>query len=393
MGISIQIAGNVVAGFNAVIQAFVMQAAGSIGYTRISSIDRVIFRLNTVVVAAQTLAQLFFFGWRGKPRHLLTEVDNGSLSMEMGFAENMQMMMVPNMFFVQYLMNEVFNALLPSLIFYVLLRAVYTLDKAPLWLRQMVVQAFPANPRSTERVTGREAEVILRLPPMFLSLEYSYLIIYPAVAFIMLFLVTDKTDSMALWLVVFTVFFYLYQRFLGLWLYRLTTHDSPNCYKSAISAWGLVLSLMPAASVWWMWRVDVIPGFLGLIITPSVYGISALIYQVGLDKIEDALNHFGFNEDEEDDRDPGCDRMMQKKGYSWWSCNPIYVLKQRYCPDLPGFEVQRNADDLWPRHAERKGFFEPGTVFRHRPYRKPKNKSGGPALSSNMPYWKSTARE
>merc|ERR1711920_446976 len=66
---------------------------------------------------------------------------------------------------------------------------------------------------------------------------------------------------------------------------------------------------------------------------------------------------------------------MNDSQMSWWNLNPIYVLKNRHCPTLPGHEVMvsRQSEDqnihgpYWPpgEPDRLQGFFEPGKEFKH----------------------------
>merc|ERR1712032_311549 len=98
------------------------------------------------------------------------------------------------------------------------------------------------------------------------------------------------------------------------------------------------------------------------ILTLGAYIVSLLIYVVGLQLI----GMFRSRREEEDFDDPGFKAFMEKRLYSWWNANPIYVLKNRYWENEPGYELI-DSDKCWPSKFARKGFFENGKEFRHEP--------------------------
>eukprot|EP00928_Gymnodinium_smaydae_P007876 TRINITY_DN12815_c0_g2_i1.p1 TRINITY_DN12815_c0_g2~~TRINITY_DN12815_c0_g2_i1.p1 ORF type:complete len:1056 (-),score=243.01 TRINITY_DN12815_c0_g2_i1:85-3012(-) len=366
---SLQILGNFVGVINAGIQAAIQGGAAFVGYTRAHSTDRTIFRLNTVVVALNIATQMFFFAYRGGFVRLLGHSGARSLDLEAQFASNIKVIMVPNMFFVQYLLNEFFTALLPSTLSFVVLKMIYELQTGAMCIRQMLLNLLPFQPKSITRLTGRDAELNMRLPQLLMSLEYSFAIVYPAAAFSIVFLFTDQMTEMTSGLVLFAIFFYVYQRFCSLWMYRMTIHDSPVCFQAAMSAWGLVVSIFPTASVWWLWRLNLIPYILGNILLPATFFACSSLHQYGLDNIDSFMTKLGVFEDVCAEDDPGVEGMMKARGYTWWNVNPVYVLKNRYCPDLPGYECLGKDVRCWPEGNDvPESYYESGTRFRQAPY-------------------------
>jgi len=366
--LALQVAGNGVGIFNAIIQMVVQGSVLSMGYSRGWMADLTIFRLNTAVVALNTASQLFFFCWRGNIRLLLSEASPRDITTEYAFYINIQTMMTPNMFFVQYILNEVLTALAQILIGWLVLKAVFVWDLGNPFIKKQLlgILDMPRGFRSTERLYAREAEQALRLPPMLMSLEYTFGIVYPAGTFCALFLLTDQASNITGWLLVFTIFFYVFQRLGSLWMFRETTHDSTACFMSFFRAWGLVLALLPTATCWWLWRRGVLPMALGAVLTPATYVITAFFYVVVVDYIEALF----MPDDAEDAKDPDVAKVMEQRGFSWWNVNPVYVLKCRFCPEFKGYEVHEDSEKLcWPKNFKMASFVEPGSLFRHKDYK------------------------
>jgi len=358
----LQIVGNTVGLSNAAIQAFVLMETQSVGFKYFRHTEQVTFWLNTIVVTLNTAFQVMFVAWTGLITRDIRKLDNTALKLEYNFIDSFQTMLHPGLFFIQYFMNEVFTALAPSVINWLLLRLIYVWKLGPACFRRVLKELLPRPPLSLDTITGREAEWALNLPELLMSLEYTFVVVFPAATFAMLFFFTDTMDSAAFWLFAFAVFFYVYQRFANLWFIRKTTHDSDDCFVACIVGWGFALSLIPTAAVWWVWRLGLCGVPMGLILTFGAYIVSLLIYVVGLQRI----GVFRRRLDEEDPEDPGFSAVMEERGYSWWNVNPIYVLKNRYWENEPGYELI-DSNKCWPSQFSRRGFFENGKAFRHVP--------------------------
>mmetsp|Transcript_102752 Transcript_102752/g.329489 ORF Transcript_102752/g.329489 Transcript_102752/m.329489 type:complete len:478 (-) Transcript_102752:100-1533(-) len=173
-----------------------------------------------------------------------------------------------------------------------------------------------------------------------------------------------------------------------LWMYGKSTYDSPDSYVTFIRLWGVVVSMLPPASIWWSWRLGEIVEFPFTVLTMIlVYMLTLMIYEFGLlavdsyhGKRHDGLDEFG------EGGDHGYLGVMKEHGSSWWNVNPIYVLKHRHCPGLAGFEVHDDEEQYWPEDQELKGFFEMGKEFKQKPassqFSPPSSKAGSPASAS-----------
>ena len=74
-------------------------------------------------------------------------------------------------------------------------------------------------------LTAREAEKAQMLVPLLLWMEYTYVIIFPMIALTAFFFIDF---SMKIWIALlsFSILFFLWQRYVMLWLYGKSQFDS-----------------------------------------------------------------------------------------------------------------------------------------------------------------------
>merc|ERR1719375_715834 len=113
-------------------------------------------------------------------------------------------------------------------------------------------------------------------------MEYTYMIVFPALAFTHFFIVSDNPSAIFRWLLVFAVVFHIWQRYIMVWGYSKTMYDSNYSFVAFMRVWGLVLSLLPLACVWWAWRLQYMRGVMAVVVGQLVFVLSLLIYEGGL---------------------------------------------------------------------------------------------------------------
>eukprot|EP00429_Kryptoperidinium_foliaceum_P040957 CAMPEP_0176182236 /NCGR_PEP_ID=MMETSP0120_2-20121206/93373_1 /TAXON_ID=160619 /ORGANISM="Kryptoperidinium foliaceum, Strain CCMP 1326" /LENGTH=624 /DNA_ID=CAMNT_0017520479 /DNA_START=34 /DNA_END=1908 /DNA_ORIENTATION=- len=272
-----------------------------------------------------------------------------------------------------YIIGEVANVIAPVAFYWFALRAIFVWNlggdnsRVQRLLRSMLPEHGGED--KSPRVTARVAERAQILVPLLLWMEYTYIVVFAWMALFTLFLATDEGSAVCRLLVGFSVIFYIWQRYVMLWLYGKATYDTEKSYQAFIRVWGCVISILPPVAVWWSYRLgDIKEESFTYMVMAMIFALAALIYLYGLWTIEWFV---GSRYDSVDDfvggKDPGYTEVMESECYSWWNTNPVYVLKSRFCPEQPGYEVHRpEAQELlWPERQRRKGFFELGKFFRH----------------------------
>jgi len=219
--------------------------------------------------------------------------------------------------------------------------------------------------RSPSVLSHREAEKAQVLVPLLLWMEYTYVILFPAIALTSVYFVDH---SMKVWqaLLCFSLLFFLWQRYVMLWLYGKSQFDSDGTYFSFIIVWGFVLSQCAASFAVWAYRLQEITEWpFAILIFVLIFFLTFFIYLAGILYIEWSFSKAGKALDNMDGADPGYGKIMEDTGISWWNVNPIYVLKHRLCPKERGYEVHDETVACWPSWSNQ-GFFEKGKEARHR---------------------------
>eukprot|EP00928_Gymnodinium_smaydae_P038535 TRINITY_DN26565_c0_g2_i1.p1 TRINITY_DN26565_c0_g2~~TRINITY_DN26565_c0_g2_i1.p1 ORF type:complete len:1013 (+),score=189.07 TRINITY_DN26565_c0_g2_i1:41-3079(+) len=376
---ALQVAVNSLGLVNAVAQILGQEGASMMGFLRHASRDRFIIRFDTFVVGLNIGSMVVFFAFCGEYTALINEADQNfshSLYLESAFASNLANLLVSNVLFVQFVANLVLSEWLPPVLFGFLLRVIYVYRPVP-FLNSFLKDALPFPPKSDEVITGREAELNVEKPPLLVSLKYTFLVVYPAAAFIILFLFTDQADTIALWLLVFSVFFYGVQRFISIWWLRVSASDSVTTFHGFMHAWGGVISIVPAAAYFWQWRLQrpqtkwmILDSPLSWFVTPLlVYVFAFCIYIVVLWRIRECFEHrrgsdFEHFAGEADAADPGIESVIEARKRSWWNMNPFYSLKLRYLAQEGGCHHKSIG---WPACSENQRLLEVGREFRVMP--------------------------
>lgn len=385
---SVKVIGKIVLGFNFVIQTMVMMDVEHAGFVRVSQIDHITFVWNAVlllVTNAYVIMQECFregIRWNLNPPDRAVDIEawwewqrtaiqSARIEKEVG---DSLVGVLTDQIMMLYILGEVGNVLLPVVGYYFAIRFVFVWTiKGYEWalltkVKSFILRFLKLHKRDQSLITAREAEKIQILMPLLLWMEYTYVVVFPAMAFITFYLLTDQSSVVCGWLLGFSVLFYLWQRYVMLWLYGKLSYDSSDSYDAFIRMWGVVVCMLPPAAVWWAWRLGRILeqpfAFLTMIL---VYLLGVLFYQFGLLAVDwyhgardDGIDVF------EEGGDPGYEKVIQDHGMSWWNLNPIYVLKNRHCPDLSGHEVQDDGVNYWPKHQHLQGYFEMGKEFKHK---------------------------
>ncbi|CAE8614232.1 unnamed protein product, partial [Polarella glacialis] len=377
---AVKIVGKVVLLFNVAIQTAVMIEVADSGFVRVIRIDQWTFIWNTVLLLLTIGYAIFQQCWRAGMRFVLVAPELAdeqawwewrrltfqSVQTESMVGANLAGVLTEQILML-YILGEVGNVLAPVLFNWAALRAIFVINIGGSHdcLAQRTLRSMLPKCKSPHAVTPREAERAQILVPFLLWMEYSYVVVFPSMALCTFYIASDNLNICA-WLFGFSLIFYIWQRYLMLWLYGKTSYDSDDTYRVFIVMWGTVLSQIPTAAAWWSYRVgEITEAPFALILMAMTFSLTLLIYEAGLLFIDSCFREDDIEMDDMDE-DPGYVAVMDRNGASWWNVNPIYVLKQRYCPDLPGFELHGRDVQCWPSYVASKGFFEIGKEFRHR---------------------------
>merc|ERR1712151_349353 len=86
---------------------------------------------------------------------------------------------------------------------------------------------------------------------MAIAWDYADMSVTPSICASMLFIMSDKMGVLFNWMLVWVVFRYLWHRFIVLRTARKQGHSGSILEYYAEVFWGIPLSLVATASVWW----------------------------------------------------------------------------------------------------------------------------------------------
>lgn len=268
-----------------------------------------------------------------------------------------------------YIVGEVANVLAPVLFYWVALRCIFIWKvriSNQLYMQRLLRLLLPKSSDSSV-VTVREAEKAQVLVPLLLWMEYSYIVVFTAMTIPTLYMVTTDASAVGQRLLGFSIVFFLWQRYVMLWLYGRTEYDSGKTYRAFILVWGFCLAAILPANALWTYRLGHIKeGDVTLTIAVLAFLLAMCIYIGGI-MVIDYCFQISAGVDEVD---PPYSEVIDAKEASWWNLNPIYVLKKRYCPDVPGFEAHEDDVQCWPSSWNTHGFLELGKEYRHKEYKR-----------------------
>ena len=112
------------------------------------------------------------------------------------------------------------------------------------------------------------------------------MILFPAIALTSVYFVDH---SMKVWtaLLCFSLLFFLWQRYVMLWLYGKSQFDSDGTYFAFIVVWGFVLSICAASFAMWAYRLEEITEWpFAFLIFVLMFFLTFFIYLAGVLYIE-----------------------------------------------------------------------------------------------------------
>merc|ERR1712059_1977 len=104
--------------------------------------------------------------------------------------------------------------------------------------------------------------------------------------------------------------------------HKKAIHDSAWTNSCAQALFFLPLGVVAAACAFWAVRLNY---FVSYLVVPVAFGMSSLIYWLGLFSVEVAS---GWNSDAQ--KDERYEEVESRLLYNWFNFNPIHVLKSNY---------------------------------------------------------------
>eukprot|EP00930_Biecheleria_cincta_P001385 TRINITY_DN102527_c0_g1_i1.p1 TRINITY_DN102527_c0_g1~~TRINITY_DN102527_c0_g1_i1.p1 ORF type:complete len:984 (-),score=146.78 TRINITY_DN102527_c0_g1_i1:1048-3999(-) len=381
---SVGVASKIVLIVNIAIQTAASMDINNAGFLQIAKVDEYTFVWNSIMLVVTNGYLVMQECFQSIPTWDLTDAHTEDawawqrLSLMSGHAEaaigSKFGGLMTKQILTLYILGEVGNVLAPVIINWLALRCVFIWNVGGSRESQIqkVLRMILPKTKSSDVITPREAEKAQILAPLLLWMEYSYIVVFTAMTIPIFYIVTTADFTVCGELFGFSVVFFLWQRYVMFWLYGKTEYDSDYTYRAFILVWGFCLAAIPPANAFWAYRLgDVASPYVASMIGVLIFLVAIFIYIGGILMIDWANDAYAGV----DETDPPYVEVIDKRQSTWWNLNPVYVLKKRYCPDLPGCEVHEEDVQCWPSSWNTHGFLELGKEGRHRLKSKPSQPS------------------
>mmetsp|Transcript_6658 Transcript_6658/g.11841 ORF Transcript_6658/g.11841 Transcript_6658/m.11841 type:complete len:686 (+) Transcript_6658:963-3020(+) len=357
--------------------------AQGIGYTRMNQMEGFIFFFILCVFGIWNLTTIMvqwgIVGLFDNLEDLVKAVDNMTqteVHAELEWSQVVPSVMFPGQLVQGYIINELLTALLPIIIPTAVSLCVYYLHVFPMCIRKIVAGAMLQN-TNFEFIDAFKYETQISLQPYRLSMEYAFMMWVPMLSMTILFFLTDFWTQLKIFggLILYSCLMMFFVH-VCVYVMRDTSFDSVQGFVAFIQAWGDLLSFFPTLSVWWAMRLNWISGRVGIIMAILAFFAFRLFFlmllkNIGFDSVmsqkmmTEAFDMQKSTWETMEKNDVGFRKVLDCSGYSWWNMNPVYVLKYRYCPNLPGYEVHPESEcPVWPSGYVTKSLVQLGKDWR-----------------------------
>jgi len=372
--------GYVVSTFNSNIPGLVPGLALGCGFTRMGQVDNFIFIFAMTSVLLMNFLSIMSYVDLSHFKLFIEHASPRDLVSESAVVDTLFDVMYPGLTIWGYVEGEVLLALYTTLQNALFIALIYIFgmfpDRCREWLKTSVLGFKDRN-----KFSAREAEQAMQFQPFFISLEYSFMIWIPTIYFLSFFLFSQTSDDCCRSLFFFSLLYRFWQ-YINVHVFRETSMDSEETFCTTMYFFGIVLQVFPACACWWSIRLEIVNIKVGVIFLVALPLLGFSLYLRALDKMEFWHMHHttiqgGLGADDlntVDARDKGYEYCLNLRVFSWWNTNPVYVLKHRFCPRVPGFECMPDDRPYWPEGAV-ESLAEEGVEFKI-------TKSGGHSLNS-----------
>lgn len=266
---------------------------------------------------------------------------------ENAWAESLYFMMVPGMTYVGYLMCPLMAGMIPYCQNLLFMHLIYVWGCLPRGLLRLIKVFLPWAPNSLDVYSPHRAEKGLEPMEIGLPWDYSSNIVLPSMCFSMLFFASPFVWRTFLAMLGWACFYYCWCRYMHLRLMKACFYSTSRLDATVNYAWGLPLSIVAAAWCVWVlrWSGSVgesLPVWMRLAFVAVGFGASLAAWVYCYTRFVDPLHP----EHAEQMQSKSVEEVAADRLYTWFNCNPIYVLKCAYY-----FRDSSGADIAERRHG------------------------------------------
>mmetsp|Transcript_30165 Transcript_30165/g.76626 ORF Transcript_30165/g.76626 Transcript_30165/m.76626 type:complete len:472 (-) Transcript_30165:82-1497(-) len=337
-GMKITIAGMILGNVNMFISLQIFFTSYGLGFHRKDSMDIMILFSNTLLIIVNT-----FFNISTTAIMVFSQNSNGfgpdifvtikslvAIGTESSLAKNIYDLMVPGTFFIGYAMCIVMAGVVPFVWNGFLMKLIYVWKCLPEPLLKILKVFLPWAPEDLTTYHARNAEKGFEPMEVGIGWDYSANIVNPTVCFCMLFFVSPYVWRMFAMMLGWAVFYYCFCRYQHLRFCK-TCYYTTNRLDSMVNLmWGVPLSVVAAAWCSWGFRSGAFGEDFSVAarfaLCAAAFFASCLLW---------VLSYYYFvqpwtDKDANEEARITYEDVKADTLYSWFNCNPVYVLKCAY---------------------------------------------------------------
>jgi len=336
-GMSMSILGIVIGNLNMVIGIQLWMTSFGMGFRRKESMDTLVLFGNTFLNIINNMLNILvtvftvFSATHNKKgfEMLVSPTTMYSAGTETLIAKDIYGMLMPGFFFVGFLMTIVMAGVWPFLFNTFLMKLIYTWAALPKPLLKVIRVFLPWAPDDVDKYPYWRAEK--GLEPMEIQIgDYSNLILVTFVCSLALFTMSPYTHKLFFAQLCWSVFYYCFLQYMHLRFCKAAFYTTDRIDIHVNVLWGLPLSVVGAAWCQWAIRSQLFAStwaapyryMLLLLAFLLSFALWNLVYWkvVRPEEKEDLKEDEQFTEHE----------VKERTFYSWFNCNPVFVLKCAY---------------------------------------------------------------
>ncbi|CAE7251111.1 gpmB [Symbiodinium natans] len=213
-------------------------------------------------------------------------------------------------------------------------KIIYVWKCLPESLLGILKALLPWSPASLTVYDRRSAEMGFRAGQIGLPWDYSNLILNPLLVFFTFFVISMSSWTECAGLVVWTLFFYGWSRFMHLRVQSIAFYSTDKLDRNVWMIWGAApLALVATSAIAWQFRAGVLedaPLWQKWALLLFTYVFCSLLWVVTLRKMYPNTTEKG-----PDARDGDFLNCKKDWIFSWFNCNPVFTVKcLHYLPKL-----------------------------------------------------------
>lgn len=334
------IAGMLLGIVNAIIGALIYGGASSVGFRNKDRFDTFILLANTGIQLINTWLNFALCAWASSrttsgSMNLLDEITHSNgLSLESVTVQSIYGMLVPGMLYVNYLMGLVLANMLPWAQHNLVAKIIYVWRALPDCLLFVLKLLLPWAPEGIDKYPRFNAERALMAQEVTLPWDYFAFIVFPTTAFLMTTCVSSFVWKTFMAMMIWSACYYIWCRFMHLRVQSVSYYSTTLLDCTMWILWALPTSALAASTFIWGLRSGIllqgyhqgvqIAVLLCVSLLAGLLWIVAYLVLVHPFRVREAPQSSAMTMDE----------VFHHKTYSWYNCNPVYVLKCAYSKEV-----------------------------------------------------------